>query len=64
MFGKKKKKKVSWSQREIDRRISKIEALSDEEFCNMYKKEMIKGISITNAGILLVIGCIVALFIL
>jgi hypothetical protein len=64
MFGREKKKKVSWYQREINRRIDKINSLSDEEFCNLYKKEMIKGISITNAGILLVIGCIVALFLL
>lgn len=64
MFGRKKKKKVSWYKREINRRIDRINSLSDEEFCNLYKKEMIKGISITNAGILLVIGCIVALFLL
>lgn len=55
------KKKEKWYKREAERRISRYQEMSDDEFLSVYKKEMAKGISISASGILIVIGCIVVL---
>lgn len=58
------KKKQKWSEKQIDKRISRLEGMSDEEFMSVFYKEMTKGVSISGVGILLVIGCVVAMFLL
>lgn len=58
------KKKQKWSEKQIDKRISRLEGMSDEEFMSVFYKEMTKGVSILGVGILLVIGCVVAMFLL
>lgn len=58
------KKKQKWSEKQIDKRISRLEGMSDEEFMSVFNKEMTKGVSILGVGVLLVIGCVVAMFLL
>lgn len=56
-----KKKRKKWYEREVEKRITRYEAMPDDEFISVYKKEMFKNVSLGVSGILILFGCVVVL---
>lgn len=59
-----RKKKKKWEEKQIDKMFAKYEAMSDDEFCSAYKREITSGIAISCLGVFVMVGCIIAMIVL
>ena len=58
-----KKRKEKWQVRQLNKKISQYEAMSDDEFYEIAQKELAKGVAGSGFGLLLVVACIILMFI-
>ena len=58
-----KRNKVKWYEKQVNKKIAKYEAMSDDEFFVIYGKEFAKGLAGSGFGLLVVVICIVLMFI-
>lgn len=53
------KEKIKWQDKKINNKITKLESLSDEEFLEVYSKELSKGVVGSGIGFLIILICII-----
>ena len=53
------KEKIKWQDKKIADKIGKLESMSDDEFMEVFGKELSKGVVGLSSGFLIVLICIV-----